>query len=414
MSTDRLTRWHYAVLGLLVMLAPLATSFYVPGLPALAADLGTTVAQAQLTLSATLVGLAVGQLVIGPLSDRYGRRRLMIAGMAGFTVASFLCALAPNLWVLVGLRLVQGFAGAAGPVIGRAAIRDLTSGARTAQALSRLIAIIGIAPILGPLIGAVVLGWTSWRGMFVALGVIAAVSLVVAIVWFPETLPRDRRMGQRASNPGTRAATRTLLRDRRVVLALAITTLLGIVSFSWSSISPFYFVDWYGLTAQQYAVIVGLNSVSFVVGASINSRTVSRLGPRHVLARGLVAMTVMAVLFAVTTILVAPVGWAVVVIVLMMGAYGGMIANAQAIALGPYGRVAGTVSALLGMAQFAGGAVVPPLVTASVGAVVALPVLLLAAPVLALVLLAWMGRQRNGIDAEDSDDVRRDGRSARA
>jgi MFS transporter, DHA1 family, multidrug resistance protein len=389
LPADRLTRGHFAVLGLLAMLAPLATSFYLPGLPELAADLGATVPQAQLTVSATLVGLALGQLVLGSMSDRLGRRRLMIGGMAVFTVATLLCAAAPSLWVLVVLRLVQGLAGAAGPVIARASIRDLASGVQAAQGLSRLIAIIGLAPVVGPLIGGVILSFTSWRGLFVALAIIGAVSLVVAIVWFPETLPVERRLGSAGAEAGTgtRAALRELLTDRRVLVILSITTLLGIVSFGWSSTSPFYFIDWYGLSPQQYAFIVGANSLAFVAGASINTRAVGIRGPRAVLMRGLVLMCLGSALFAVATALDVSVGWPIVIIVLTMGAYGGMTANAQALALGPHGRVAGTMSALLGTAQFAGGAVVPPIVTGLVGPVVALPVLLLGASGLALLLV---------------------------
>ena len=385
LPADRLTRGHFAVLGLLAMLAPLATSFYLPGLPELGSDLGVTVPQAQLTVSATLIGLALGQLVLGSVSDRIGRRRLMIAGMAVFTVATLLCAMAPSLWVLVVLRLVQGLAGAAGPVIARASIRDLASGIQAAKGLSRLVAIIGLAPVVGPLIGGVVLQFTSWRGLFVALAVIGAISLVTAIIWFPETLPADRRLG--ATGVGTREALRELLGDRRILVILAITSLLGIVSFGWSSTSPFYFIDGYGLTPQQYAFIVGANSLAFVLGATINTRALGRGGPRSALRRGLVLMTAGATLFAVATAIGAAVGWPIAIIVLTMGAYGGMTANAQALALGPHGRVAGTMSSLLGTAQFAGGAVVPPIVTGLVGPMAALPLLLLGASGLALLLV---------------------------
>ena len=389
----RLTRGNFAVLGLLAMLQPLATSFYLPALPSLATDLGATVPQAQLTVSAALIGLAVGQFVIGGLSDRWGRRRLMIAGMALFTVATALCAVAPTMGILIALRLVQGFAGAAGPVIARASIRDVTFGTQTAQALSRLLAVIGIAPIVGPILGSVILMFTSWRGLFVALALIGVVSLAAALIWFPETLPKEKRLG--AKPTGSKGAVRELLSDRRVVIVLTITTLLGIVSFSWSSTSPFYFIDWYGLTPLQYAAIVGTNSLAFVIGATINSRSVTLIGPRSALIRGLIIMTCGAAMVAVTTIVKAPVAWPIVLIVLVMGAYGGMIANAQVLGLGPHGRVAGTMSALLGTAQFLGGAIVPPIVTGILGPVATLPVLLLAASGSALLLVVWglRGRQ---------------------
>jgi MFS transporter, DHA1 family, multidrug resistance protein len=383
----RLTVRTYAVIGLLAMLQPLATSFYLPALPSLAADLDATVPQAQLTVSAALIGLAMGQFVLGSLSDRWGRRRLMVAGMALFVVATALCAIAPTMWALIALRLVQGFAGAAGPVIGRASIRDMTSGTQTAQALSRLLAVIGLAPVVGPLLGGVILIYTSWRGLFVALALIGVVSLVAAALWFPETLPKERRIGSREGGIGTKAALRELLTDRRVLIVLAVTTLLGIISFGWSTTSPFYFIDWYGLSPQQYAAIVAMNSLAFVGGATINSRAVTGMGPRAALIRGLVIITTGACLIVVSTIVMAPVAWPIVLTVLVMGAYGGMIANAQVLGLGPHGHVAGTMSALLGTAQFIGGAIVPPLVTGLLGPVAALPLMLLLASSGALLLV---------------------------
>ncbi len=403
-----LTVRTYVVIGLVAMLQPLATSFYLPALPSLADDLGATIPQAMLTVSAALIGLAVGQFVLGSLSDRWGRRRLMIAGMALFAVATALCALAPSMWVLIALRLVQGFAGAAGPVIGRASIRDMTSGRQTAQALSRLLAIIGLAPVVGPVLGGVILLFTSWRGLFVALAVIAVLSLAAAVLWFPETLPADRRLGHDSEAVGTRAALRELLTDRKVLVVLAVTTLVGVISFSWSATSPFYFIDWYGLTPQQYAFIVAANSLAFVIGATINSRAVLGIGPRAALVRGLVLITSGACLIVVTTILIAPVGWAIVLTVLIMGAYGGMIANAQVLGLGPHGHVAGTMSALLGTAQFLGGAIVPPVVAALIGPVATLPLLLLLSSAGAL-LLVLLGTRR-----EARSSLRPSGRSARA
>ena len=387
--SDRLTSGRLVVIGLLAMLQPLATSFYLPALPSLAADLDSSVPQAQLTVSAALIGLAVGQFVLGSLSDRWGRRRLMIGGMAVFVVATALCAVAPTMESLIALRLVQGIAGAAGTVIGRASIRDVTTGTQTAQALSRLLAVIGLAPVVGPFVGSLVLLHTSWRGLFVALAIVGVVSLVAAALWFPETLPRERRLGRRDAGPGLRAAMGELLADRRVRVVLAITALIGVISFSWSATSPFYFIDWYGLTPQQYALIVGANSLAFVGGAVFNSRAVRVIGPRAALLRGLSVVTGGAVLIVVTTVLVAPVGWAIVFTVATMGAYGGMIANAQVLGLGPHGHVAGTMSSLLGTAQFVGGAIVPPLVTGLLGPVATLPLLMVAASAAALLLVRF-------------------------
>ncbi len=374
----------YAVLGLVAMLAPLSASFYLPGLPELAMDLGVSVPQAQLTLSASLIGLAIGQFFMGAASDRFGRRRPMIIGIAVFAIATALCAVAPSLPVLVALRFIQGLAGSVGPAISRATVRDVTTGNATGKALSRLLAIIGLAPVAGPLIGGLVLTVASWRGLFLALAVISAVSLLVTIVWYPETLPRESRL--EGGTRGTRAAIAELLADRRVRIALGLTTLLGMVSFSWSAISSFYFIDWYGISPQSYAMIVALNSLAFVIGAVINGRLVARAGPRTALLRGLSLMAVGVLIIAGLTIVMGP--WALTagVTILTMGAYGGQIANAQTLGLGPHGRVAGTMSSLLGTAQFLGGAVIPPVVTWGLGPIAALPTLMVCATLAALTL----------------------------
>lgn len=393
-AQSRLTAGLYVVLGLQVMVAPLATSFYLPGLPELATDLGGSIAEAQLTVSSALVGLAVGQFFLGSISDRYGRRRPLLIGMGLFVLTSILCALAPNLTVLVILRFLQGLAGAAGPVIARASIRDMASGREAAQGLSRLLFIAGMAPVVGPLIGGLILLVMDWRGLFLALAVVAGVALAVAVRWFPETLPRERRLG--GSRGGQRAAMAMVLRDRTVVTFLLVTASLGIVSFGFSSTSPFYFIEGFGLSPQQYAAIVAANSLAFVGGAYVNTRAVGVTGPRRALARGLTLMCLTTSVILVTTLIGTGVWWPLVFTVLTMGAYGGMIANSQALALNSHAAVAGTVSALLGTAQFIGGAVVPPLVTPVLGPMIALPVLLVGASAVALALTVTSKGARSG------------------
>lgn len=391
-SVTRLTPGLYVVLGMQVMVAPLATSFYLPGLPQMASDLGGSVAEAQWTVSATLVGLAVGQLVLGSVSDRWGRRRPLLIGMSLFVLTSALCAVAPNLGVLVVLRFLQGLAGAAGPVIARATVRDLASGREAAQGLSRLLLIAGLAPILGPLIGGVILVFMDWRGLFLGLAAVSATGLLAALRWYPESLPRSQRLG--GARGGQWHAMAMVLHDRGVVLFLVITATLGIVSFGFSSTSPFYFIEGYGLSAQEYAGIVAANSLAFVGGAYVNTRVIGVSGPARALRRGLGVMCLTASVVLVSTLLSTGVWWPLIFTVATMGAYGGMIANAQALALGPHGAVAGTVSALLGLSQFIGGAVVPPVVTAVLGPMTALPTLLLGASLLALILTLVAGRVR--------------------
>lgn len=391
---------RYALLGSMVTIAPLATSLYLPGLPDIASSLGSTAAQAQLTVSSALVGLGVGQLVLGTVSDRWGRRPPVLGGFAAFVVASLLCAIAPTLGVLVLLRFVQGFAGAVGPAVARACVRDVVSGARAAQALSRLMVAAAVAPVIAPLIGGQVLRVTDWRGLFVTLAVLGAGVLAAAWMWLPESLEEHNRI---TGSPAALVATAgRLLSDRTFVRWLAVVALFGISTFSWLSTSSFFFTSRYGLSPQAYSYVVALAGAAFFLGAIVNARMVVRIGPRRSLLRGTSVMIAAAALLVVTAVGGAPVTWVVVGPVVLMGAYGGMIANAQALALTPHGDSAGTASALLGMTQFLAGALVPPLATAAVGPTWSMTVAMLLCSIGAFVITALAPPQDGGVIPSDA------------
>ena len=197
-------RWQQiCLLGALSMFAPLSTDMYLPALPSMAHDLSASAAAVALTLTASLVGLGAGQLVAGPLSDALGRRRPVLVGLLVYTASSALCALAPDVWTLSALRLVQGAAGAAGIVIARAVVRDLYSGVEAARFFARLMIVIGLAPILAPIIGGQLLHVTDWRGVFLVLAGIGAVLTVFSWRALAETLPPERPP---ARGPGEHAA----------------------------------------------------------------------------------------------------------------------------------------------------------------------------------------------------------------
>jgi len=183
----------FVLLGGLTAFGPLSIDMYLPALSAIGKNLAASESVIQLTLTACLIGLAVGQILAGPLSDRLGRRRPLLMGVAGYVLASLLCATAPAASLLVGFRLLQGLAGAAGIVIARAIVRDLYAGSAAARYFSRLILIMGLAPILAPIIGAQLLRFTSWHGIFVTLAIIAGLLWLGAALGLPETLPAARR-----------------------------------------------------------------------------------------------------------------------------------------------------------------------------------------------------------------------------
>lgn len=363
--TPRLTPRLLVVLGLLIMLGPLATSAYVPGLPNLAANLSISSAQAELTITACLVGLALGQLIVGPISDRYGRRRPILIGISMFILSSLLCAIAPTLGWLLLFRLVQGFAGAVGIVVARAAVRDLAAGTAAAVALSRLLMVTGIAPVIGPIITGQFLRFADWRVIFLVLAAAAVLSLVTTALWFPETLPPERRISTTVRKHG--GTMLRLLRDRDVLASMAVIGLMGGLTFSWMASGPFYFDADYGMSAQWFAVLTAVSSIAFVIGAQVNTSVVKSIGVRRALMRGLLFVSIFAVGVLALGLMHDSVWLVVASGVLSMGTYGGMGANAQALALTPHGEVAGTVSAMLGMMQFVGGGIIPPLMVLLVG-----------------------------------------------
>jgi MFS transporter, DHA1 family, multidrug resistance protein len=264
-------------LALLTAIAPLATDMYLPALPEVAAELGTTASNVQLTLTGFLVGLAVGQLVIGPLSDAWGRRRLLLAGTGLCLVATAACVVAPTIGALVVARFLQGFGGSAGIVLSRAVIVDRTSGSRTVQLFSLMMAINGIAPVVAPLLGSALLGVGTWRGIFVALTVLTLVMAVAAFMAVPETLPPERRSrgGLRATGRDVRSA---LTRPRYVGFTLAFAFAFATL-FTYISGSPFVLQEALGLSNGAYAVAFGANAAGLIVASILNGQLAGRVDP---------------------------------------------------------------------------------------------------------------------------------------
>ncbi|WP_046472144.1 multidrug effflux MFS transporter [Allosalinactinospora lopnorensis] len=343
------------ILGLLTATGPLATDLYLPAFPEIAEDLGASEARIQLTLTAMMVGLALGQLVIGPLSDACGRRGPLLVGVAVFTVASFLCMLVPSAGVFVALRFVQGVAGAAGAVISRAVVRDLFEGDDAARFFSRLMLVIGLAPLLGPILGGQLLLVGSWQLCFGVLGSVSALSFVVVFFWLPESLPRERRQAMNVA--GLLATVWRLVRDARFV-GPALT--LG-VSFAmmFTYISAFSFVSQneFGASAQVYSAMFAINTVGLISGTQVNGFLIGRVGTSRRLAAGLVSALVAVVgLVALAFSGAAGLVPLTAVFFVMMFSMGFVLPNATTLAISSQvPSVAGTASALMGSLQFALG-----------------------------------------------------------
>ena len=351
----------FVVLGAVSAIGPAAMDVYLPGLPALADDFGASPSAAQVTLTTYVAGLALGQLLGGPLSDVHGRRRPLVAGMAVFTVATLACGLAPGLPALAALRLVQGATAAVGVAIGRAVVRDLYAGPAGARYLSRLMLVIGLAPIVAPIVGGQLLRVTSWRGVFVAVSLLGLALTIVSARLLPETLPRERR---RAGGIGLTVRTfAALLHDRRFVGFVLLVGLGGGAMMGYIAGSSFVLQDVYGASPQLYGVLFALNAVFLVAGAQVNAHLLSSRSPRALLRVGLATMVVAGVsLLAVVSLPEAGLAAVMAPLMLLMLSWSFIQANAVALALVDHAGVAGAAAALLGVSQYALGAVMAPIV----------------------------------------------------
>ncbi|NUR40920.1 MAG: multidrug effflux MFS transporter [Streptomyces sp.] len=386
------------VLGGLTATPPLAMDMYLPSLPEVTESLHAPAATVQLTLTACLAGMALGQLVVGPMSDRWGRRRPLLAGLVVYVLATALCALAPNVETLVAFRLTQGLAGAAGIVIARAVVRDLYDGDAMARFFSTLMLIGGVAPIVAPVIGGQILRVTDWRGVFVVLTVIGV--LLAGLVWarLPETLPVEARhvggVGEALRSM------RALLADLPFAGYMLTGGFAFAALFAYISASPFVIQEIYGASPQTFSLLFGVNSVGLVAVGQINGKLlVGRVSLEKVLGVGLVIVTVAAAalllmsLGAFGEVGLAPVAAALFV---LMSAMGLALPNAQSLALLRTKRAAGSASALLGTSSFLVGAVASPLVgVAGEGTAVPMAVVQLSASLVALTCFMGMCRPWN-------------------
>jgi DHA1 family bicyclomycin/chloramphenicol resistance-like MFS transporter len=349
------------VLGFLTALGPLTIDMYLPALPTITDDLGATAAAVQLTLTGTLVGLALGQLLVGPLSDAVGRRTPLLAGVGVHLLASVLCVIAPNLALLGTLRVLQGLGAAAASVVAMAIVRDLFSGFAAARLFSRLILVVGVAPILAPTIGGQTLEFTSWRGVFVVLTVVAAGIMAASAIVLPETLPSDRR--RNGGIAGTVRDYGRLLTDRVYVGLILVAGLAMAALFAYVSGSSYVLQDGFGLSEQQFAYVFAGGAVGLIGATQLNVRLLRRWTPQRILSSSLLAGlgfgAVLLVLAATET------GGLVGILIplwLVLAMVGLAMPNAPALALSRHGEAAGTAAALLGAVQFGVGALAAPLV----------------------------------------------------
>lgn len=347
------------VLGLLIAIGPLTIDMYLPALPALSEELGASQSQAQFTLTGIMIGLGLGQLVLGPLSDAIGRRKVLLSGLLVHASMSVLCALAPSIGVLTGVRIGQGVAGAAISVVAMAVVRDLYKGRKAAGLLSHLTLVLGAAPILAPTIGGYLLALTNWRGIFVVLFVVALLLSVLAFVGLPETLPTERRRPLALGS--TLVTYGGLLRDRPFVGLVLVAGLMFSVLFTYVSGSSFVFQEFYGLDEQQFGLVFGMNAAGLIAATQVNPFLLRRFSPQQVLSGALVAGVVGTSSLLVAALVQAPLWVLLIPLAATVASCGLSFPNSPALALSRHGESAGTAAALLGAMQFGMSGLITPL-----------------------------------------------------
>lgn len=393
------------VLGLLVALGPLTIDMYLPALPRIAEELSVSSSIAQLTLTGTLAGLAIGQLVIGPLSDSLGRRKPLMAGIVLHMLASLLCMFAPDITTLGIARGLQGVGAAAAMVVAIAIVGDLFSDSAAATVMSRLMLVLGAAPVIAPSLGAVVLVQASWQWVFAVLVVLAGGLLLLAALALPETLPVAKRRPLKVR--GIVSTYGELLRDTKFVILVLVGALGMSGLFAYIAGASFVLQGTYGMNQQTFALVFGAGAFAFIGATQFNVVLLKRLSPRTIVTWALAASSVIGVAFlGVALAGVQGVAAFLVPVWLILAAMGLVIPNAPALALSRHPDAAGTSAALLGAGQFGLGAAVAPLVGVLGNDELALALVMAVGAVIALCALFAAGVTDAGTADGNAPDLR--------
>lgn len=352
--------WMIIVLGTLTAIGPLSIDMYLPSLPKLMGDLQTSASLAQLTLTACLLGLSVGQLFVGSISDIYGRRKPLIIALIIYVASSLLCAVAPSIWILVLLRFLQGASGSAGIVISRAMVRDMYTGPEMTKFFSLLMLVNGAAPILAPIIGGQLLQFTSWHGVFIVLGAISICMLISVIFVLRETLPLEERITGGVA--GTLSVYGKLLKDR---LFMGYAVSQGFVSaamFAYISGSPFVLQNIYGASPQVFSLFFAINGIGIIIASQITGRLAGKVSEKALFVVGIGIAAVGGTSLLLTIVFGIGLIGVLCSLFLVVSSVGVVSTTGFSLAMRNQKQAAGTAAALLGLLQFISGALVAPLV----------------------------------------------------
>lgn len=380
------------LLGALTSLIPFTIDMYLPAFPILANVFDTSASSVQLSLTATLLGLAIGQLFAGALSDMHGRRKPLIISLAIYVIASAACIFAPNIFIFVLLRFAQGFAASAGLVISRAIVRDVSSGAELTRLFALLMVVNNLVPLLAPSVGSGVLLFSDWKGIFLALSLLGLILLLISAFRLPESLPVEKRIPSNLLS--TFSSFSTILKNRQFTgYALAQGFLIGGV-FAYVSGTPFIYQNIYGVSPQVFSLLFGMNGIGLIIGSYAVGRFAHRISEKQFLERALyAAVAAGAVLLAVVSFN-GPL-WAVVIPIFFFVTSIGVVGTASfTLAMESQSKAAGSASALLGLLPFILGAATAPLVGIA-GEETAVPMGLTIFTMCLIALLAYLFLAKN-------------------
>lgn len=352
--------WMAIVLGTLVALGPLSIDMYLPALPDIAKEIHTTPSLVQLSLTFFLLGLSLGQLLAGPLSDVYGRRKPLLIGLMIFFVVSLLCTFSQTIWGFIILRLIQGMAGSAGMAISRAIVRDLYSGSELTKFFSLLALVSGVSPILGPIVGAQILRISPWQGVFMLLSLIGLIMFLIILFYLPETLPIDSRLLGGIKN--TLTTFQKLVFDRSFIGYALPQGLVFAAMFAYISGSPFVLQNIYGASPQMFSLIFAINGIGIIIFSQITGRLAGRVSERKLFVVGLGISFIGAITLLIMLLLNTGL-YAILPPLFFVVSSAGMVSTTGlSLAMQNQGKSAGSASALLGVLSLVFGGSVAPLV----------------------------------------------------
>lgn len=392
---------YILVLGALTALGPFTTDLYLPAFPAIQADFGVDASAVQLTLTGTMIGFGLGQLIVGPLSDKIGRKGPLIGGAVLHVAACVFAAIAPNIVVLGILRVLMGFGAASSGVVSMAMIRDLFGGKLLVRMMSRMALVNGFAPVIAPVVGSQLLSIMNWHGIFWVLAGYGALVSIAVVVFVVETLPKDKRS---AAQRSLRQRYSSLFHDRIYVGALVVAGMNFTGLFAYLSTSPFLFQETYGLSAQMYGVLFAVNSLGIIIGVQTSSRLMQYglVRPGWILAFTTGCQLALGVLIFVLDWEGSGIWGTAIPLWFYIAACGFTFPTVQILALSAHGEEAGTAASMLGAVNFGiAGALSPIVGLLGVGTAMPMAGMMAVAAVIAIVVLWSVVRPRTVPAIED-------------